>query len=481
MKTQVLTFLLSALLLVQAYAQNGMGLTRNPEKLRKVAAFPDPNQGAKSMVDTPLAYDLAAFAPPVPNQGSVPSCVAWSTAYNAFTVQYAAQNNLTDPQQLQAVALSAMLPFKQLRPSCDRGLDLPDIAQQMMAAGNLPHAEFSGEGCLMPPSADLLSRAAQNRPIMDYVRVFDEFSTNAEKLFRTRQQIGLYKTPVIVGIEVRENLSNLRSTDEFYVPSGKIVGLHAVTVVGYDTRGFKILNSWGSNWGKNGYFWVRNSDFEQIAFGGVALVLSNNYRPGPSPSPSNTRVGGEFAFQYLDGGRGEFVKLTPSHLSSGVYELSRKDWKLGERFQLLTNNPTAKQYMCVFSIDARNKLNVHWPRNEALAQFNSRLFGLGEADILPTTNFDVVIPSKTSAMTIEETGTDYLCVLYSDKPLLAELPAILGRIQSANGDIYRRIKAGLGRRLVPTSNIRYDANGMKGVANSTQGDTVPLVLKIQSN
>ena len=159
MKTQVLTCLLSVLMLVQTMAQRGMGLTRNPEKLRKVAASPNPNQGATSMIDTPLAYDLSAFAPPAPSQGSVPSCVAWSTAYNAYTVQYAAQNNLSDPQQVQAVALSAMLPFKQLRPNCDRGLDLSDIAQKMMDAGNLPHAEFSGEGCLLPPSVGLLKTA----------------------------------------------------------------------------------------------------------------------------------------------------------------------------------------------------------------------------------------------------------------------------------------------------------------------------------
>ena len=82
MKTQVLTCLLSVLMLVQTMAQRGMGLTRNPEKLRKVAASPNPNQGVKSMIDTPLAYDLSAFAPPAPSQGSVPSCVAWSTAYS---------------------------------------------------------------------------------------------------------------------------------------------------------------------------------------------------------------------------------------------------------------------------------------------------------------------------------------------------------------------------------------------------------------
>jgi hypothetical protein len=34
------------------------------------------------------------------------------------------------------------------------------------------------------------------------------------------------------------------------------VALHALLIVGYDTSGFKILNSFGPDWGTNGFFWI---------------------------------------------------------------------------------------------------------------------------------------------------------------------------------------------------------------------------------
>lgn len=41
-------------------------------------------------------------------------------------------------------------------------------------------------------------------------------------------------------------------------PKGRVIGGHAVTLVGYDhkTKYFRVLNSWGKNWGENGFFWL---------------------------------------------------------------------------------------------------------------------------------------------------------------------------------------------------------------------------------
>jgi hypothetical protein len=40
------------------------------------------------------------------------------------------------------------------------------------------------------------------------------------------------------------------------------LGLHAVTVIGYDEgrKAFRIVNSWGTNWGDKGFLWL-NEDF----------------------------------------------------------------------------------------------------------------------------------------------------------------------------------------------------------------------------
>ena len=474
-----IVFLLSFLVLCfnHSIAQRATGLIFNKDTYKKIASFPDPNQGTKSISSMPLAADLSVFVPPICNQGEVPSCVAWSTAYNAFTIQYASQNSIRDAEQLKKIALSAMLPYKQIRPDCLYGSSIEAIAEQIIRNGNVSYPEFNGEGCLLPPSADLLGRARQNKPIKDFVKIFDEYSTAREKIYNTKQQIALYNSPVILAMQVHENFEYLKSTDEFYVPSGNLIGYHAVVVVGYNMKGFKIVNSWGSNWGKEGYFWISEADFAKVADGGIVLRLPDDYKPGPVPPKNKLKIGGDFAFRYVE--NGDFAQTNPTHLGNGVYELSKKDWGLGQQFQLLTNNKVSNQYMYVFSIDAKNKLTAHWPKNNETAAFNQKNYGLTESPILPVANFDVIIPSKESALTIDEVGTDYLCVIYSDKKI-NNIAEVYSTIQNSQGEIYSRLKKALGSRLIPSSEIQYSAVGMKGTAETTQGDTIPLVLKIQS-
>lgn len=74
------------------------------------------------------------------------------------------------------------------------------------------------------------------------------------------------KIPVIVGINVHENFMRLKK-GENYTPKGKFVGGHAVVIVGYNDEDdtFTIRNSWGPNWGDNGYFTIKQDVFISIS------------------------------------------------------------------------------------------------------------------------------------------------------------------------------------------------------------------------
>src|SRR5262249_52135256 len=41
-------------------------------------------------------------------------------------------------------------------------------------------------------------------------------------------------------------------------PNARAVGWHALTLVGYDEKrqAFRLINSWGTKWGDNGYAWI---------------------------------------------------------------------------------------------------------------------------------------------------------------------------------------------------------------------------------
>lgn len=51
--------------------------------------------------------------------------------------------------------------------------------------------------------------------------------------------------------------------DKFWEKNGSIEGYHAVAVVGYDSKGFIIRNSWGSVYGSDGYNYITNEDINR--------------------------------------------------------------------------------------------------------------------------------------------------------------------------------------------------------------------------
>jgi len=66
--------------------------------------------------------------------------------------------------------------------------------------------------------------------------------------------------PVIFGMPLDVNFDRLRP-DEVYQRERPIIGRHAMLVVGYDARGVKVVNSWGSGWCFRGYGRIAWSQF----------------------------------------------------------------------------------------------------------------------------------------------------------------------------------------------------------------------------
>jgi hypothetical protein len=52
---------------------------------------------------------------------------------------------------------------------------------------------------------------------------------------------------------------------------------------------------------------------------------------------------------------------TNFNTSKGYYELTKKDWQQGQRFQLVVNTNVKGQYLYVFSVNSAYRSNVHFP------------------------------------------------------------------------------------------------------------------------
>ncbi len=208
----------------------------------------------------------------------------------------------------------------------------------------------------------------------------------------------------------------------------------------------------------------------------------DNWYPTPNETTcANVCLGGNFKFQYLaDEEELIFDKAVPV-FKKDRYTLRQRNWKVGQLFQLVATNEIKDEYMYVFSVDAKNKVEVHWPRQERLS---SKFENLNETSLVPFSGARIIIPDSQGALQIAHTGKDYLCVLFSCREIY-DFKTVLNTltITSPKEELMDRLKKVLGNRLIPQQDILYYPNeiGFKTCPkNPTHGTIVALVLEVEA-
>jgi C1A family cysteine protease len=89
-----------------------------------------------------------------------------------------------------------------------------------------------------------------------------------------------YGRPVVFGIDVFDRFMSLLSDNSivsFPVSTEESVGGHAMCLVGYDlrTKMFLAKNSFGTDWGDNGYCWIPFKYFETYSYDKWVFSIPN--------------------------------------------------------------------------------------------------------------------------------------------------------------------------------------------------------------
>lgn len=223
----------------------------------------------------PEAVSLQRYAPPVGDQGQQGSCVAWSAAYAARTILESSRTN-TNAAQL---AFSPAFLYNQIGLDGCQGSYIKRAMDYMKDRGSVPYDQFpyTDQDCSRQPSGALLQEAAQFK-----MRGFNRLTKgNSEELdMRAIRENLAQGAPVVIGMMVGESfMKSMQGQDVWRAapgdPSMMGFGGHAMCVVGYDDRqyggSFLIMNSWGPDWGRNGFAWVRYPDFQHYVREAYAL------------------------------------------------------------------------------------------------------------------------------------------------------------------------------------------------------------------
>lgn len=462
--------------------------------------------GGKSI---PSSIDLSMYTPFSRHQGTIFSCVGWSVGYAALTIERAIQNGWTDRVKITNESSSALFLYNQIKiGNCNRGARISDALSFLQDKGDClaKYYDKNLDDCEQPTTPELLKNAS-NFKITDYAALFDADIDNYEKINRIKKALAQNK-PVIIGIRIRNNFYKLEDASFWHPDLGDTTyaGGHAMVVVGYDDNlaSFKVFNSWGTKWGKNGMIWVKYNDFAAYCKYAYIIYVGHNkpiqsanivLKSSPVVASSNElvpetnlnevpirEISGNFNFLRFTGNfssYGEPVFEEASVIGNkNIYTLTNRVWHVGDKFQLQVVPEFSNGYIYVLSVDPSNKKEVHWPKNEI---FNEKFKGEHQSGLSPFSGGIIKIPDANSVLKLSHVGTDNLIILFSEKkiqtPFLQYLMDHL--VVGSNENLYQSLIEILGQHQIPTSEVHFDKETMKFKAiTRNSGAIIPLLLKI---
>jgi len=211
--------------------------------------------------ELPDRFDLTSEQSEVMNQGGEPICVACALCSIAESKDFYYPTNLSECWLYKR------------RANKGDGMMLRDALKLMQKEGTCTEGCYPlSRRCARKVCTDQWIEAEMDDyRIGTYHRVFNDIPGT----------IWANRLPIFAAVPVYRTWS---SSGEIGMPEGEFLGYHAIEIVGYDLvrKRLKFKNSWGVNWGKNGYGTLPMSYPIPEAW---LVKPQRKPEPGPGPEP----------------------------------------------------------------------------------------------------------------------------------------------------------------------------------------------------
>ena len=210
----------------------------------------------------PPSFDLSDFLPKVGSQGAQGSCVAWATGYylKSFHENY---EDFVINELAPINEMSQSFIYNQIKASdCDNGSVIQRALDTITSAGipDLSVMPYNQNDCDTQPT-ELQKTLATPNKIESYAYLDPDMVYEQTKAFLLNDQ------PVVIAISIDRSYFGARDENGIYIyrKFKEASGGHAMLVVGYDDEmnAFKVVNSWGKEWGNDGFVWIDYKAFKE--------------------------------------------------------------------------------------------------------------------------------------------------------------------------------------------------------------------------
>ncbi|MFM7595038.1 MAG: C1 family peptidase [Flavobacteriales bacterium] len=227
-------------------------------------------------------YSLEAYLPEIGDQGDVGSCVGWASTYYGLTVIKRIEHGQNYPVFSALSTYNRYCFFYDKNP-CYGGSQIDGSLEVLKKYGSPYMKDYLLQNCAHDPDKNIYSDRLydyERLQHMNYLQIKAAITSNR---------------PVVIGMNVYAGGKGNSLNTKFLDSNGVIkienfnsdfaVAGHAMCIIGYDDQigggAFKLVNSWGKEWGKNGFCWLRYKDLEILR---AAFSLIPNEFPKLSKS-----------------------------------------------------------------------------------------------------------------------------------------------------------------------------------------------------
>jgi hypothetical protein len=447
--------------------------------------FLDPKQFEKAPIYEPLTDDpnrpalpesanLQKFAPSVGNQGEQGSCVAWSSAYAARTILESARTG----NNADNIKFSPAFLYNQIGLDGCQGSYIIRAMEFMTKQGSVPYNDFAydEQDCTRQPDPQLMNEARQFK-MHGFNRLSLGDRNDAIDIHAIKENLA-QGAPVVIGMMVGQSfMQSMKGQDVWQPESGdeNMMGFggHAMCVVGYDDTkyggAFLLMNSWGPEWGNNGFAWVNYNDFTTYVREAYGV---DPMHTGSASTPLACEIGlVQVEYQGNKTVTGDYIALRSP---GGNRFETTSPVAIGSKFKIEVKNNT-ECYIYVFGkeTDGTSYTLFPYPTKEDPAKTRYSAFcGITGYRLFP----------KDKSMTPDSIGTrDVMAVVVSKEEL--DWNAINQQIsRDPQMDYGTRLNAVLGNRLA--RNVRFQSSGkgtMQFSAANSGNVAVACIVEVEKN
>lgn len=477
--------LLSVLLLVSIslHAQEYVtGLEFSKEKYEEVTETVP--LVTRSLTSIPSNYSLKSFSPTPGNQGSQPSCVGWASGYGARTIANAIKNGWKDNTSLiNQNTYSPSFVYNLIKmkgdDNCTKGSYIADAMKLLNSYGILSLKDFTynAANCKVVPTEYGLELAKKNT-ILTYERLA-KWDNPVNLVGKVKKAIA-NQNPVVIGMQVSSSFYKVKGAWSGAHSGG--LGGHAMVVVGYDDNkyggAFEILNSWGTNWGNNGFIWVTYDAFKENTK--TAYVLVDKSKPDVKDDDNDDVVvtnnsnglSGELNLRLSNGGYMNPILSDEATRNFNVVKAVKTTYRIDKSY---TSGTQFRIYL-----KSKQKGYVYLIGYGSGDKSVSKLYPFENfSDYFNYTNSEIALPNEDYFIEFDATpGRDILCVLYSKEKL--DINKIVSSIKNGSEDFVSRVKKSLQAKIFNGSDIRFEKNKISFTTknNSSNASVVPIFIEM---